>query len=83
MSTKKNFFSSAMHTSGGKFAISFLLGVGLASLFRRVCKDRNCMVFRPPPFDEVTKNTYLYDEKCYTFKDKPSKCGTGQREISF
>jgi hypothetical protein len=78
-----NYFSHAMHTNGGKFAISFLLGVGLASLFRKVCTDRSCMVFRPPPFDEVVKNTYSHDGKCYTFKDKPVACTGYQRVIDF
>jgi hypothetical protein len=73
----------AMHSETGKYAVSFLLGIGLASLFRKVCTDRNCMVFRPPPFDEVTKNTYLHDNKCYQFKDKPTKCGLTSQEIGF
>ena len=73
----------AMHSNTGKIAVSFLLGIGLASLFRKVCTDRNCMVFRPPPFDEVIKNTYIHDNKCYQFKDKATKCGMTANEIGF
>lgn len=63
-----------LHTNNGRYAISFILGMGLASLFRKVCKDRNCLIFKAPPLSEVTKNTYEYANKCYTFKEQLSKC---------
>ena len=63
-----------LHTVNGRYAISFILGMGLASLFRKVCKDRNCLVFEAPPLNEVTKNTYTYNDKCYTFKERMKKC---------
>jgi hypothetical protein len=63
-----------LHTVNGRYAISFILGMGLASLFRKVCKDRNCLVFEAPPLNEVTKNTYTYNDKCYTFKERMTKC---------
>jgi hypothetical protein len=63
-----------LHTENGRYAISFILGMGLASLFRKICKDRNCLIFKAPPLDEVTSNTYAYGDKCYTFKEKLTKC---------
>jgi len=63
-----------LHTDNGRYAISFILGLGLASLFRKVCNDRNCLVFKAPPIDKVTKNTYTYSDKCYTFKEKVTQC---------
>ena len=73
-----------LHTDNGRYAISFLLGLGLASLFRKICKDRNCLVFKAPPLEEVTKNTYAYGDKCYTFKETLTKCNPENKEkISF
>lgn len=72
---------SAIHTTNGQYIISFILGMGIASLFRKVCKDRNCLVFRAPDFDEVTKNVYTYGEKCYSFKKNSVPCGNVDREI--
>lgn len=63
-----------LHTENGRYAISFILGMGLASLFRKICKDRNCLIFKAPPLNEVTSNTYAYGDKCYTFKEKLTKC---------
>ena len=38
-----------VHTETGKIIMSILLGFGLASLFRTVCKGNNCILFRAPP----------------------------------
>ena len=73
---------SAIHTTNGQYIISFILGMGMASLFRKVCKDRNCIVFRAPDFEEVTKNIYTYGDKCYAFKKSSVACGGAEKEIS-
>ena len=70
-----------IHTPNGQMIISFILGIGLASLFRKVCKDRNCIVFKAPDFDEVTKNVYTYGDKCYVFTKSAVPCGKTEREI--
>ena len=70
-----------IHTPNGQIVISFILGIGLASLFRKVCKDRNCIVFKAPDFDEVTKNVYTYEDKCYSFTKSAVPCGKTEREI--
>jgi len=73
-----------IHTNNGRYAISFILGIGLASLFRKVCNDRNCLVFKAPSLEEVTKNTYAYGDKCYTFKEQPTKCNPQtKQQIAF
>ncbi len=73
---------SAIHTTNGQYIISFILGIGMASLFRKVCKERNCLVFKAPNFDEVTKNVYTYGDKCYSFNKKSVTCGNVEREIN-
>ena len=35
-----------IHSGFGKVIIPILLGLGLATMFRKVCKDRNCVVFK-------------------------------------
>ena len=64
---KKKTVFRLLHTDNGRYAISFILGLGLASLFKKVCSDRNCIVLAAPPFEEVTKNIYEYNNKCYKF----------------
>ena len=72
--------SEAIHTYKGQIVISILLGLGLASLFRKVCNDRNCLIFKAPEMNEVTKNTYAYGDKCYTFKEQLAKCNDANRQ---
>jgi hypothetical protein len=70
-----------LHTENGRYAISFILGMGLASLFRKICNDRNCLIFKAPPLNEVTENTYSYGDKCYTFKEKLTKCNPNNKNV--
>ena len=41
-----------VHTQTGKYIMSILLGLGLASLFRTVCKGKDCLIFHAPPLDQ-------------------------------
>ena len=44
----------------GKTLISILLGLGLATLFRKVCKGRNCLVFQAPKIDKIENHVAKY-----------------------
>ena len=72
-----------LYNEFGKFLISIILGLGLASLFRKACKNRNCLKFMAPPLDEITNNIYDYSNKCYKFKEKTIKCGSRDKTIEF
>ena len=63
--------------------LSIILGLGLATLFRKVCKGRNCMVFKAPPMKEVESNTYKKDNKCYQFSYDSVSCDTKKSIIDF
>ena len=79
----KNFLYSIQHTELGKYIISIILGFGLASLFRKSCEGRSCMVFRGPTMDDIRKNTYKHGDKCFSFKEQSVKCGTVEKQIEF
>ncbi len=38
--------------------ISIILGFGLATIFRKACKKRNCIVFRAPPLTDIDEKVY-------------------------
>jgi len=67
----------------GAILISIILGIGLASLFRKACKDRNCFIFKGPPLDEIKDNIYKYEKDCYTFNENLIKCGNKEKSIEF
>ena len=46
----------------GRSIISILLGLGLATLFRKVCNDRNCLVFKAPKIDKIDNQIFEFDD---------------------
>lgn len=64
----------AIHTKFGQITISIILGLGLASLFRKVCDGANCLKFISPLVKEVEDSIYEYDNECYKFRAKTTKC---------
>jgi hypothetical protein len=63
-----------LNTELGKFLISIILGIGLATLFRKTCKDKQCIMFNGPVISEVDGKTYQFGEVCYKYNLKPHTC---------
>jgi hypothetical protein len=76
-------FGKFVHTQTGKYIMSVLLGFGLASLFRAVCKGKNCNVFHAPPLEDIDGKIYKHDNKCYKYTMNPSKCDKNKKIIDF
>jgi hypothetical protein len=70
-------------TNYGKNIISIILGLGLSSLFRNICKEKNCINFYGPNMDEIKNNTYKYNNKCYKFTPTTVKCNINKTLINF
>jgi len=64
-----------------KYAISVILGIGLATLFRKACNSRNCLVFYAPPIEKINKQIFKYNDKCYTFKSNATSCDKNKKII--
>jgi hypothetical protein len=72
-----------VHTKTGKCIMSILLGFGLASLFRRVCKDKQCLIFNAPHLNQIQDKIHKYDNKCYTYVPESTKCSKDKKIINF
>jgi hypothetical protein len=72
-----------IHTENGRTIMSILLGFGLASLFRAVCKDKGCLIFHAPPLEEIKDKIYKYDNKCYKYTTKSATCDKNKKIIGF
>lgn len=75
--------SKFVHSTTGKYIMSILLGFGLASVFRTVCKKRNCLVFSAAPLENFTKNIYKNENKCYKYVAHATKCTNNKKIIPF
>lgn len=72
-----------LKTTYGKNIISIILGLGLSTLFRNICKNKNCIDFYGPNIDDIKKKIYKYDNKCYKFKPISKKCNEQKKIINF
>jgi len=72
-----------VHTTTGKLIMSILLGFGLASLFRTVCKDQNCIVFHAAPLDDFKDNIYKDHGKCVKYVPVATKCSANTKIVPF
>jgi len=72
-----------VHTETGKIIMSILLGFGLASLFRKVCKEHNCLIFHAPPLDDFKDKIYKTNGKCVKYTHVATKCQANAKTITF
>lgn len=75
--------SKFVHTPTGKVLMSILLGFGLAALFRKTCKGKNCFVYHAPPLENVKDKTFKYDNKCYVFTTNNIACDNSKQVVEF
>ena len=76
-------FGKFLHTNTGRIIMSILLGFGLASLFRAVCKNNDCLVFHAPPLDDFKDKIYKKDNKCVKYNAVATKCNANMKTIQF
>ncbi len=72
-----------IYSDVGKYVISILLGLGLATLFRKVCNDRSCLVFHAPHIDKIRGQVFNFDGKCYTFEENAERCDQKRKILGF
>jgi len=70
-----------LHTHSGRYIMSVILGFGLATLFRTVCKGKNCLLFKAPPMDEIQDKVFKHQDKCYKFTPVTKKCDTSKKNV--
>ena len=63
-------FDSHLHKS----IISIILGFGLATLFRRTCLNKNCIVINGPSVYEIENKIHKMNGKCFKYKSKKVNC---------
>jgi hypothetical protein len=69
-----NIINKLFKNKNGIIVVSIILGLGLASIFKKTCVGDGCIIIKSLPPDEVQANTYRHDDKCYKYKAHSSKC---------
>ena len=76
-----NRIQKILYSKEGRIMISLLLGFGLASLFKKACHDRDCLVFYAPPMEKIKDKVFEFNDKCYQFKARGTMCKDGMETI--
>lgn len=74
-------FKRLLYTELGRIFISIILGLGLATLFRKVCTDKSCIRFNGPIISDLEGKIYKHGDKCYKYTTKSDKCDTTKKQI--
>jgi hypothetical protein len=67
----------------GKYLMSVLLGIGLATIFRQVCKGRNCQNIKAPALEEIDNKIFKIDNKCYKIEKQNIECIPKRKTLRF
>jgi hypothetical protein len=71
---------NSLKTENGKKVLSIILGLGIASMFRKVCTQNNCLIINGPNPKETNNISYKMNgdesskNKCYIYKRYPINC---------
>ena len=58
----------------GQILISILWGLGLAAIFRKVCKGRNCIVIKAENPKKIKNKIFKYENSCYKYYPEAINC---------
>jgi len=76
-------FDRILHSKLGKILMSIILGLGLATLFKKTCNGRNCYSFIGPNFSDIKHKQYKFNDECYTFKEEAVSCDKNKKILRF
>jgi hypothetical protein len=63
-----------LNTPIGQILISVILGLGLATVFKKICKGQNCIVIQSPDIKEIEKYYYKVDDNCFKYTPYVTQC---------
>ena len=74
-------FKRLLYTELGRIILSIILGLGLATLFRKICTDKSCLRFNGPIISDLEGKTYKHGDKCYKYSANTDKCDTTKKQV--
>jgi hypothetical protein len=61
--------------------LSFLIGFGVAAMFRPMCRGADCIVLNGPPVRDVIDKVFQMGERCVEFTTEVTDCPTDGSEV--
>ena len=73
-------FNRILEHPVGSIVVSIILGLGLASLFRKACVNDRCIVIKGPPTKEIQNFHYKLNDDCYKYEPYVVNCDDEKKE---
>ena len=74
-------FKKLFYTKYGQILLSSILGLGLATIFRRACKSGNCVVHKVPSRHDIQTKVYKEDDKCFKVSLEEAQCDQNKKDL--
>ena len=74
---------SFFNTEIGRIIVSIVWGIGLSTLFKRVCKNKKCIIIESPNPKDIEEKIFRYkgDSNCYRYNTYISKCSSNSKKL--
>jgi hypothetical protein len=76
----KDIIKRLFYNETGQMFISGLIGLSLALLFRRVCKE-NCTIYIAPKKEDIEGKIFKLEDTCYKYSTYNVKCNNKDKQI--
>lgn len=61
-------------TDTSKMIISILWGLGLATMFQKICNDQKCIIYQAVDPNTIKNNIYNHNGECIQFEPELTTC---------
>ena len=75
------FVKRLLHSKYSNVIIAIILGFGLSTLFRRVCKKRECIVFKAHDSEKINGQIFKHNANCYEYKTTSITCNDDKNDV--
>lgn len=61
--------------------LSFVIGFGVAAMFRPMCRGADCIILNGPPVRDVIDKVFQMGERCVEFTTEVTDCPKDDSEV--
>ena len=72
-----------LYSEFSSIIISFILGLGLATLFRKECENGKCHIYHAPDELSDSTNIYKFNNKCFKINPIAGTCNKEKTTLNF
>jgi hypothetical protein len=75
-------FRNVLKNPASRIVIAIVWGLGLATLFQKACKGRNCIIYKAPHLEDVKGKTFRFEGQCYQYTPRTVQCNKEKEVVT-